>query len=134
MSLISVDWLDGKYASVNCSKCGAWCFTEEVSVIADMALRDVVPLCWECDPGLSDTIPQHLYFLEDTFLLGIGERSFLGEWLSDDLEIKQEDLRLTKIGSGAYCALKTGNLRIVSSLSRGTNLHTIFIDIKEQGR
>lgn len=124
MSLIITSGMDGKYCAVHCNRCNVFCFWEELAVVSDMALRGVVPYCWDCDPLSGDMLPQHTYYLDDFFLLGIGDRSFLGEWKTDDLEIRQEDLKLTKITSAAWYALKTGNIKMARApLSSWTNLH-----------
>lgn len=123
MSLLIVGWNDGDVSAVFCSRCGCFCFTEENAVISDMALRDVVPLCWHCDTGNPDTIPAHLYFLDDHYLLGVDDRSFLAEWKTDDLEIRQDDLKLIPITSSAYYSLKTGDIRLITPLSSWTKLH-----------
>lgn len=113
MSLITVSWMDGDLCGVRCSVCGSWCFTEEVAVVADMAKRGVVPYCWLCDPENGEALPAHLYYLDETFLLGIGDRCFLAHWQTDDLEIRQADLTLAKISPAVWHDLKTGRVQVL---------------------
>ena len=110
MSLIKVGWLDGHWAEVRCSNCGKLCFVEESHIISDMALHGVVPLCSDCDTENTDTLPAHLYFLDETFLLGIDNASFVATWLTDDLEIRQEDLSCVRVPHATWYFLKTGRV------------------------
>jgi hypothetical protein len=114
MSLIRVNWSDdGGLCQVLCSVCDKPLFWEQSEVVCDMALQQVFPTCWLCDIENSETLPRHLYYLDETFLLGIGGTCFLGHWKTDDLEIRQGDLSCTRISHSTWYDLKTGRVAIL---------------------
>lgn len=119
MSLIQAKFTDGEALDVYCSRCGRWCFVEEIGVVADMCKRDVVVVCWGCDHERSDTLPRHVYYLDEVFLLGVGKLSFLAQWATDDLEIRQEDLSLSLISAIAWYNLKSGMVSVLDKQTCG---------------
>lgn len=108
MSLINVSSVDGEIVSVNCARCGVWCFAEELGVVADMCKRGATVHCWDCDRFRSDTLPPQVYYLDDKFLLGVGGEEFLMYWWTDSLEIEQRELRAVRIPSDKWCDLRGG--------------------------
>jgi len=134
MSLILFSGSGGTVADLHCERCGSWVGVEEMSVISDMVLRGVRVLCFDCDK-LSDRIPSHIYFNDDTFLLGLGDLSFLASWrVPDTLRPAQDDLVLTRITQGAWYSLRTGDVRLLSVPPLSSSPKVIILDVEGWGQ
>lgn len=114
MSLIYCNFNSEGFVDLYCEKCQGWVGSEVMSVVSDMALRGEKILCFDCDPVDADIVPSHLYYFDDHFLLGLGDKSFLVNWMTDYPEQLQTELHMVQISQATWYSLKSGDLRLVT--------------------
>lgn len=114
MTLVYCNFNSGGMVDLYCEKCQCWVGTEELSVVSDMVLRSYPVLCFDCDQNSADVVPSQLYYLDDHFLLGLGDKSFLVNWMTDYPEELQTELHMSPISQATWYSLKSGDLRLVT--------------------
>lgn len=103
-----------------CQVCGQAVGIEELSGVVEMARAGVEVKCFNCAPEGCDGLPAHVYYLDSTFMLGIGGRAFLCSWRIDAdwnnglRELSQGDLEARPISHACYYDLKTGRVQYLS--------------------
>lgn len=133
MSLIMFSGTGSSLVDLHCIQCGAWVGCEEIEIVADMSKRGVEAICFDCGHDGRE-YPAQLYLAEDTFLLGIGELSFLCSWGQDQVKLTGTELSLRPITAAAYYSLQTGDVRMTTlgkSLSSSPKL--ITMDLEGEG-
>lgn len=91
-----------------CSECSALIGAITIEEAQHLMINNVEPLCFDCDPLEVDAPPKHLISQEDSYFLGIENKVFLAEWLTDTVFPDAKDLRLTQISLLTYYDIKTG--------------------------
>jgi hypothetical protein len=120
--------------AVFCPKCSVYVGTMTLEEIGELSRANLEAYCFDCF-GDPDRIPKQLYYAEDVFLLGMGDKSFLAHWSLGGMPSDQESLGLAPISNAAWYALKTGDIRVLSvptSLSSRPKVITIDVNLDEK--
>lgn len=108
MSLLIGYEMEQGYFGLCCSLCSGFIGAITIKEAQCLMIDGVEPLCFDCDGLEVDSIPEHLVLPDDHFFLGIGQKVFLAEWLTDTFVPERSDLRCQQISLVTYFDIKMG--------------------------